>query len=98
MIMLRSDVFEALPAHEHELFGGMKAAGIKRGQKKRQAGGQGATSAEPRRAGQPLSAAQVKLMRRSFARLEKKSAITGLVFYRHLFTLAPSLRRLFHTD
>jgi len=44
-----------------------------------------------------LSAAQIKLVREDFAMIEKRSAISGLVFYRHLFTLDPALKPLFHS-
>jgi hemoglobin-like flavoprotein len=41
---------------------------------------------------------QIKLLRESFARVEPQGSIAALVFYRHLFTLDPSLRALFKTD
>jgi hemoglobin-like flavoprotein len=37
-------------------------------------------------------------LRQSFALLEPKAGIAGLVFYRQLFTLDPSLRKLFQTS
>jgi hemoglobin-like flavoprotein len=41
---------------------------------------------------------QVQLLRESFARIEQQADIAALVFYRHLFTLAPELRPLFNTN
>jgi hemoglobin-like flavoprotein len=37
-------------------------------------------------------------LRQTFALLEPKAGIAGLVFYRQLFTLDPSLRKLFQTS
>src|SRR5262245_19654894 len=42
-----------------------------------------------------LTAKQVRLLRQSFALIEPKAEIAGLVFFRQLFTLDPSLRELF---
>jgi len=41
---------------------------------------------------------QVQLLRDSFARVAPQADIAALVFYRHLFTLAPELRALFNTS
>lgn len=40
----------------------------------------------------------MRLLRQTFALVEVKAGIAGLVFYRQLFTLAPSLRKLFQTS
>jgi len=45
-----------------------------------------------------LTDTQIRLLRKSFAQLQPKSGIAGLLFYRNLFTLAPSLRPLFQTN
>src|SRR5215831_4471581 len=45
-----------------------------------------------------LTAKQIRLLRQSFALVEPKAGIAGLVFYRQLFTLDPSLRKLFQTS
>ena len=45
-----------------------------------------------------LNARTVRLLRASFALIEPKTAIAGLVFYRQLFTLDPSLKGLFNTS
>lgn len=37
-------------------------------------------------------------LRESFVVVEQQSDIAALIFYRHLFTLAPELRALFHTS
>ena len=39
-----------------------------------------------------------KLVRETFRAIEEHGSIAALLFYRHLFTLEPSLRRLFSTD
>lgn len=44
-----------------------------------------------------LDAVQIALLRENFAVVEAQSGIAALVFYRHLFTLDPSLRPLFHS-
>jgi len=41
---------------------------------------------------------QLRLLRRTFARLEQQTGITGLAFYRNLFNLDPALRPLFQTS
>jgi hemoglobin-like flavoprotein len=41
---------------------------------------------------------QVQLLRDSFARVEEQADIAALVFYRHLFSIAPELRPLFNTS
>jgi hemoglobin-like flavoprotein len=78
----------------------MKSAGAKHKLKPRRAGAKStAKGATPRSAvPPPLTPAQIALLRRSFAVVEKKAGIAGLVFYRNLFTLAPSLRALFQSD
>jgi hemoglobin-like flavoprotein len=73
----------------------MKTAGTKNRLKPTPAG---AKSATPRPAVPPLSPAQIALLRHSFAVVEKKAGIAGLVFYRNLFNLSPSLRALFQND
>jgi hemoglobin-like flavoprotein len=45
-----------------------------------------------------LTVKQIRLLRESFARVEPQANIAGLIFYRHLFTLDPTLRPLFHTS
>lgn len=45
-----------------------------------------------------MTTEQVQLLRDSFARVEPQAEIAALVFYRHLFTLAPELRALFNTS
>lgn len=45
-----------------------------------------------------MTTEQVQLLRDSFARVEPQADIAALVFYRHLFTLAPDLRALFNTS
>jgi hemoglobin-like flavoprotein len=45
-----------------------------------------------------LTAKQIHLLRESFARIEPQAGIASLIFYRHLFTLDPKLRPLFHTS
>jgi len=54
------------------------------------------TGARP--ADSPLTSRQITRLRRSFAQVQKKAGIAALMFYRHLFTLDPSLRKLFHSD
>ena len=44
-----------------------------------------------------LSVGQITLLRENFVVVEELSGIAALVFYRHLFTLDPSLRPLFHS-
>ena len=46
----------------------------------------------------PLTDHQLALLRSTFALVEPKAGIAGLVFYRNLFNLDPSLRRLFQTS
>jgi hemoglobin-like flavoprotein len=77
----------------------MKTACAKHKLKPPRAGAKGAAKrATPRPARPPLSPAQIALLRGSFSIVEKKAGIAGLVFYRNLFTLAPSLRALFQSD
>lgn len=45
-----------------------------------------------------LTAEQIHLLRRSFARVEARPVVAALIFYRRLFEREPALRRLFHTD
>jgi hemoglobin-like flavoprotein len=45
-----------------------------------------------------MTARQKQLVRQTFAQLETHSSVAALLFYRHLFTLDPSLRDLFRTD
>lgn len=45
-----------------------------------------------------LSAAQIRLLRGSFALIEPQANIAAMIFYRNLFALDPSLRPLFHTS
>jgi hemoglobin-like flavoprotein len=45
-----------------------------------------------------VTARQKELVRETFARVAAHPVVAGLLFYRRLFTLDPSLRRLFHTD
>src|SRR5262245_36249039 len=45
-----------------------------------------------------LTAKEMRLLRGSFALIEPKAGIAGLVFYRQLFTLDLSLRELFQTS
>ena len=45
-----------------------------------------------------VSAKEIQLLRKSFAWIEPKAAIAGLIFYRNLFTLEPSLKSMFHTS
>ena len=45
-----------------------------------------------------MSPQQVEVIRRTFARLAAAPDVTAFAFYRNLFTLAPEVRRLFHTD
>ncbi len=42
--------------------------------------------------------ARAQLIRESFARIEPRAAIAALMFYQRLFTLDPSLRKLFQHD
>jgi hemoglobin-like flavoprotein len=42
--------------------------------------------------------AQAQLIRESFARIEPKAAIAALMFYQRLFTLDPTVRKLFQHD
>jgi hemoglobin-like flavoprotein len=50
------------------------------------------------RPGPRMTANELRLIRRSFALVEPKAGLAGLVFYRQLFTLEPSLRKLFQTS
>ncbi len=45
-----------------------------------------------------LTDRKVRLLRQSFALVEPNAGIAGLIFYRHLFNLDPSLRPLFQTS
>jgi len=45
-----------------------------------------------------MNADQINLLRSSFAIVESQSAVAGLIFYRHLFTLDPSLRTMFQSS
>ena len=45
-----------------------------------------------------LTDRKVRLLRQSFALVEPHAGIAGLIFYRHLFNLDPSLRPLFQTS
>ena len=57
------------------------------------------TAPERNSSPQPLfGPRQIALLRESFAQIERQAGIAGLVFYRNLFTLDPSLRPLFHTS
>src|SRR6185503_5137913 len=47
---------------------------------------------------QLMTQRQIQLIRETFAQIEPRLAIAGLVFYQRLFTLDPSLRRLFAHD
>ena len=47
---------------------------------------------------QLMTPRQIQLIRETFALVEPRLAIAGLVFYQRLFTLDPSLRRLFEND
>jgi hemoglobin-like flavoprotein len=44
-----------------------------------------------------MTSTQVRHLRESFARVEEQAEIAALVFYRHVFTLAPELRPMFST-
>lgn len=44
-----------------------------------------------------LSDGQITLLRETFVIVEEQPGIAALVFYRHLFTLDPSLRPLFQS-
>jgi len=46
----------------------------------------------------PFTEKQIRLLRQTFALLEPKAGIAGLVFYRQLFTLDPSLQKLFQSS
>ena len=41
---------------------------------------------------------QVQLVRQTFALLEPRARVAGLIFYQQLFALDPALRTLFNTD
>lgn len=41
---------------------------------------------------------KLRLLRHTYSLIEPRSGLAGLVFYRNLFTLAPSLRALFQTS
>jgi hemoglobin-like flavoprotein len=45
-----------------------------------------------------ITSEQIKLLRQSFALVEPKAGLAGLVFYRNLFALDPTLRPLFKTS
>ncbi len=45
-----------------------------------------------------MNTAQIHLIRKSFAAVERQADVAGLVFYRRLFELAPQVRPLFKTD
>src|SRR5262245_60457443 len=45
-----------------------------------------------------MTSRQIQLIRETFALMEPRLAIAGLVFYQRLFTLDPSLRALFTHD
>ena len=45
-----------------------------------------------------MTADQIHLLRKSFARVEPQAQVAALVFYRRLFELDPALRPLFKTD
>jgi nitric oxide dioxygenase len=60
---------------------------------RRRASGFSAKPSTPR-----LTVKQIRLLRESFARIEPQAGIASLIFYRHLFTLDPTLRLLFHTS
>ena len=45
-----------------------------------------------------MTARQIQLIRETFAQMEPRLAIAGLVFYQRLFSLDPSLRPLFTHD
>jgi hemoglobin-like flavoprotein len=46
----------------------------------------------------PMNAAQIHLIRKSFASVDRQADVAALVFYRRLFELDPRLRPLFKTD
>ena len=45
-----------------------------------------------------MTAEQIHLLRKTFDPVERQAHVAALVFYRRLFELDPSLRRMFHTD
>jgi hemoglobin-like flavoprotein len=45
-----------------------------------------------------MNAAQIHLIRKTFASVEQQAEVAALVFYRRLFELNPRLRSLFTTD
>lgn len=45
-----------------------------------------------------MRAADIQIVRDSFQTVERQAHIAALIFYRRLFSLDPSLRRLFHHD
>lgn len=45
-----------------------------------------------------MTPAQIHLLRKSFAAVERQSDVAALVFYRRLFELAPQVRPLFKSD
>lgn len=45
-----------------------------------------------------MNAAQIHLVRKSFAEVERQAEVAALVFYRRLFELDPALRPLFKSD
>lgn len=48
--------------------------------------------------GRVVTADQIHLLRKSFDLVERQSHVAALIFYRRLFQLDPSLRRIFTTD
>lgn len=45
-----------------------------------------------------MTADQIHLLRKSFAKVEEQAPVAALVFYRRLFEIDPSLRPMFKTD
>jgi hypothetical protein len=77
----------------------MRTAGAKLKPGSSRVGARGAAKRANARPAKPaLNAREITLLRSSFARIERQSGIAALVFYRSLFTLAPSLRALFRSD
>ena len=60
--------------------------------------GKTGTRAHSRPSKAPLSGRKLPLLRHTYSLIEPRSGLTGLVFYRNLFSLAPSLRSLFQTS
>ena len=46
----------------------------------------------------PMRVAEIQMVRDSFRDVERQAHIAALIFYRRLFSLDPSLRRLFQND